>query len=296
MPKPSNIELLEQKIRERMKVRREAEKRQGKLLKDGDLWHETVRAKLDGRFEATQFGNFSKCGKERIFKTCRSCRSVEAFEYQCSIKWCPRCNWKITERRRELISRWASTIGQPKHIVLTQKNFPDLTASKIKALLVALRKLRRTQVWKQVKGGCTSIEVTNEGQGWHLHTHTLCDARWVDVHELSQVWGELVGQSFGVVCVKDVRGEEFKREVQKYVVKGNQLASWPAEQILEFVTAIKGKRFFFPFGSLYKLQKQIKLAIENDKPDAKPCDCGCIEFIYEDEVQATLNEIRRENR
>ena len=296
MPQMPNKGELAQIIRERMKARREVEKRQGKLIRDSEIWHESIRAKLDGLAESTQFANFAKCGQEKIFKTCRSCRSVESFEYQCSIKWCPRCNWKITERRRELITKWASNIKQPKHIVLTQKNFPVLTSSKIRDLLAALRKLRRNKIFKAVRGGCTSIEITNEGNGWHLHTHTLCDAQWVSAADLAVEWGKLTGQEFAIVKVKDVRGEEFVREVSKYVVKGNEMAGWSAAEILEFVTAIKGKRFFFPFGSLYKLGKQIKAEIAAAKPDKRPCECGCTDFIFEDERQAVMNEIRREKR
>jgi hypothetical protein len=296
MPPPLSKQEVHRVIRERMQVRRLAERRQGKLLKDGDMWHESIRAKLDGLAETTQFANFAKCGQEKIFKTCRSCRSVESFDYQCSIKWCPRCNWKITERRRSLIERWAVSVTQPKHIVLTQKNFPVLTSQKIRGLLTSLRKLRRNKIFKNVRGGCTSIEVTNEGAGWHLHTHTLCDARWVSAAELSVEWGKLTGQEFAIVKVKDVRGDEFVREVSKYVVKGNEMAGWPREQILEFVTAIKGKRFFFPFGTLYKLGKQIKAEIAAEKPPTRPCECGCTDFLFEDERQALVNEIRRETR
>jgi len=273
-------------------AKREREKRQGKLIKDSSIWHETIRAKLDGRFQTTQFSNFARCGNESIYRTCKSCRAVESFAYQCSIKWCPKCNWRITARRREILERWARRIEQPKHIVLTQKNFPILTRKALREHQKNLARIRRNEVFAAVKGGCLSIEITNEGNGWHLHSHWLVDARWVDSGKLAVEWGKLCGQSFGVVKVKDLRDEGYLREVSKYVVKGSEMATWPAEQIMEFVSAVKGRRFFFAFGTLFKQGAAIRAEIKAEKEPVRPCECGCTDFIFESEVDALLSEIR----
>ena len=109
-------------IRVRAIAKRERERNQPELLKSANLHAETIRQKLSGLLDTNQFFNFAKCGQEQIFKTCKDCGDVEQFDYACSLKWCPRCQWKITERRRQLLAKWTETIAQPKHLVLTQKN------------------------------------------------------------------------------------------------------------------------------------------------------------------------------
>jgi hypothetical protein len=280
-------------IRSRAILKNERERNQLSLLKENDLHHETIKGKLSGLWESSQFANFAKCGVERIFKTCKSCRTVEQFEYACSLKWCPRCQWKITERRRQLLSHWVKRISQPKHLVLTQKNFETLTPTALRQHQKNLSKIRRLKCWKAVKGGCVSIEITNESHGWHLHSHWLIDCRWLAMPEISREWGRLCGQEFAIVKILDCRDTEYLQEVTKYVVEGSELAKWPAEQVAEFVSAIRGRRFFFAFGTLFKLGKEIRAELTAEKPERKPCECGCGDFLFETEEQATLNEIRK---
>ena len=139
------------------------------------------------------------------------------------------------------------------------------------------------------RGGCVSTEITNEGNGWHLHAHMLLDVNWLDMDEVSTTWGKLVGQNFAIVKVKDVRDRDYLREICKYVVEGSELAKWPAEHVNEFVQAIRGLRMFNSFGTLRLLAPQIRAEIEAAKPAAPNCDCGCGEFIYESEIAATVH-------
>jgi hypothetical protein len=149
---------------------------------------------------------------------------------------------------------------------------------------------------KQVKGGCISVEITNEGNGWHLHSHWLVDARWIDAGELAIAWGKQVGQEFGIVKVMDAREKSYAQEVAKYVVKGAEMAKWQPEHMLEFVLAVKGCRFFFTFGTLSKERARIKATLEAQKPPMAPCACGCEKWVFETEERALLNQLRREAR
>lgn len=278
-------------IKVRLRLRAVREKAQMQLLSDRALQKQTVEHKLMGLGAGRQFDNFLRCGNEEMFCTCRKCGKVEKFYYACNRKWCPSCVVKLSLARAKIIRAWSEHIAQPKHLVLTMRNFPVLTGSRVKAFGAALRKLRAHDSWSQVRGGCASIEVTNEGNGWHLHAHLLLDVRWLDMPSISVEWGKLVGQSFGIVKIKDVRGEEFLQEVTKYCVKGSELASWPAEHIFEFVLAIKGRRFFFPFGSLRKEMKNIKRELALAAGGGKACECGSTEFLYQTEADMVLDEI-----
>jgi hypothetical protein len=279
-------------IRMRAAARRSRERAQRPLLPEDNDYHETIRMKLDGLWDCAQFWNYSKCGHERIFRTCRECGDVQEFPYRCSLKFCPRCQWWITEKRRRVIAKWSSRITQPKHLVLTQRNFPILTRRKFSLHTKALSKMRRSKCFESVSGGCVSIEVTNETRGWHVHSHWLIDCRWLDMAEVSRTWGQLVGQEFSIVKIKDARAKDYLQEVSKYVCEGSELARWPAEQILEFVTAIRGRRFFFAFGSLFHEGKAIRAEIVKENAHSLQCECGCCDFIFEDETTSILREIR----
>jgi hypothetical protein len=192
-----------------------------------------------------------------------------------------------------MLALWNLQIHQPKHIVVTQKNFQLLTRKKVRDFGRALARLRRQALWKPVKGGCVSTEITNEGNGWHLHAHILADVRWLDGGELAIVWGRIIGQEFGIVKVKDARGKSYLGEVTKYVVKPSQLAGWEPEEINQFIRAIKGVRCFAAFGTLFHLQRKIKAQLHLNRPPPEPCECGCDQFVYESERASILHEVRQ---
>jgi Replication protein len=266
------------------------------LLCPEEIWQETLLIKLKGAIHWQVWENLAKCGKEEIFCTCKGCGNVERFFYKCCMKFCPLCNWRIQRERTKLLELWSLQIKQPKHIVVTMKNFPTLTRKRIREFGRAFAKLRRTKLWREVRGGCISTEITNEGRGWHLHAHVLADVRFLPAGELAIEWGRLTGQQFGIVKVMDAREKSYLGECCKYVVKPAQFVSWPWEQILEFVLAIRGVRFFRTFGSMFKIAARLRAEIELMKPPKKPCDCGCEEFVYEDEATAVLHDLRREAR
>jgi len=276
--------------------RRRSEREQLQLLNNVDGWHETIKSKLFGLYDCAQFRNFERCGHEKIFRTCTSCGDWKSFTYHCMVKWCPRCNWRITRTRHKLIERWSQRIAQPKHVVTTQRNTRTLNGRMIREHQVALAKLRRTNVFDQVAGGCVSVELTNESAGWHLHAHWLLDARWIDAQELSRTWGRLVGQTYAIVKVCDLRSrKEFAREVSKYVIKGSEMSKWDAEEIHQFVRAVKGRRFFFAFGSLFKEGSAVRAELLAEKVPTL-CECGCGKFVVRSEVDQALHDIRKQQR
>lgn len=266
------------------------------LIEPERIWQQSLLAKVGQFLDFEVLEHLRRCGQEELYRTCKDCRRVETFYYRCSLKFCPLCNYRIARARAKMLGVWALSIRQPKHLVLTQQNFPILTRSKIRKFQRNFAKLRRTKLFANVNGGCVSIEITNEGRGWHLHAHCLLDCRFLDVGKLAIVWGKLAGQEFGIVKIKDCRGRDYLGEITKYVVKPAQLVSWPAEQICEFVNAIRGVRFFSTFGSLFRMRASIREFMALSKPPPKPCECGCTDFMYETEEQVICNEIRARNR
>jgi hypothetical protein len=283
-------------IRDRRILKTRRERLQRPLLSDKAAWKATIEAKLIGIATGNQMNNFAKCGVEEIWQTCENCGTVEKFHYSCNRKWCPLCNYKLAAARGAKLRLWTRTINQPKHLVLTMRNFEVLTRKKIRQFQKALVALRRQEVFSLVKGGCATLEITNDKRGWHLHAHLLLDVRWLVMPEVSRCWGALVNQEFGIVKIKDCRGADYLHEVAKYVAKGSEIASWPAEQIWEFICAIKGCRFFFAFGSLFHMSKEIKRQILEEKGERKKCHCGCGRFIYDSEASAAIKDARSMSR
>ena len=271
-------------ITARLRARVETEKRQGQFLDPKDDFAETVRTKLHDLLDTPQFWNFSRCGHEHVYLSCKQCGKEHVYDYRCGIKWCPRCQVRISNKRRDLIELWAAKITQPKHLVLTQKNFEILTRRRFRELSLACARLRRSKCFANVSGGCVSTEVTKEDHGWHLHTHWLINARWLDMEKVSVRWGKLVGQKFAIVKIKDVRNREYLQEVCKYAVKGDELAKWSPDEILQFVSAVRGIRMFASFGSLRELAPKIRAELGAMNPLPRICSCGCEDFSFQDEA------------
>lgn len=266
------------------------------LLEPERIWQLSLLAKVKGLIDYRIYEHLAGCGQQQIFKTCTSCGDWSGFWSHCNLKFCPVCNWRIARRRAELLKLWTVQVKQPKHVVLTMKNYPVLTKREIRLFQSAFGKLRRSAFFRQVDGGCVSIEITNEGRGWHIHGHVLCNVRFLPVEELAIRWGKLVGQAFGVVYVKDCRGTQYLHEVTKYCVKPAQMLSWPDEQIAQFIYTVSRCRLFTTFGPLFKLRRQLSAQIANSKPDPEPCKCGCEDFRWSTEESEALADARKSSK
>jgi len=220
----------------------------------------------------------AKCHTEESFAQCTGCKKVRTFWNRCENFYCPTCQPVLARERAESIRWWVNQIDQPKHIVLTARNTADLTFGQVSRFKAALVKLRRRKIAKAWRGGLWSLEVTNEGRGWHLHAHLLVDAHWIDKGELSRQWGDLVGQDFAIVAIKDARGADYLKEVTKYAVKGSMLAAWQPNDIATFVNAFHGQRTFGVFGSLYGKRTQWRDWLKTLLGSKRKCECGCDTF------------------
>jgi hypothetical protein len=279
-------------LQKRIQEFRRRDRAQLRLIRESDGWHEQIRVKLKPLCRLKQFDNFCRCGQEQVYRRCVDCSERKTFTYHCDLKWCPRCNWRITKGRQNLITEWIKEIEQPKHLVTTQRNTTTFGHRMIRQHTKNLSRLRRSKVFEQVSGGCVSVEVTNEARGWHLHAHWLVNAHWVDAAELARTWGELVGQDYAIVKVLDLRDrKDFQREIAKYVCKGGEMSKWEPDELNEFVNGIRGHRFFFTFGDLFRLGPKIRARLNAEKCPTV-CECGCSKFRWESETDRALAEIR----
>lgn len=263
------------------------------------IWKESILARLKGIGKAHLAGKMSECHQIATFKRCTGCRKLSKFYNRCELFFCPVCAPRLSRERKTAIEWWTKQISQPKHLVLTVRNTSDLTREYVQFLKAQLGKFRRSKCFKAVKGGFYSMEVTNEGRGWHVHFHILLDAPWLCMPDVSETWGRLNGQDFAIVKIKDCRGAEYLKEVTKYAVKGSELAKWSGQDIATFIQSFDGVRFFGVFGTLYGKRTQWKAWIDS-LTEIKPlCSCGCDtwrllspeELLWEEETKSGLTGV-----
>lgn len=242
------------------------------------VFSESIVSKLDSCGRSDLADQIRHCHTEASYRRCSGCASVSKFYNRCDRLWCPFCQPRLARERKRAIEWWTQQAGQPKHVVLTARNTVTLTNQSVCLFKLAFKRLRRSVFAAGWRGGFFSLEVTNEGRGWHLHLHALIDARWIDAKELALRWGKLVGQEFAIVKVKDVRDGSYLQEVTKYAVKSSDLASWSGEDISCFVDAFKGVRTFGVFGSLFGVRAQFQEWIASLELKSETCECGCSHF------------------
>ena len=234
------------------------------------------------------------CHSRFTVSVCDSCGRVKKFPNRCDLFCCPQCQPRLAHERRESVEWWAVRVHQPKHVVLTMKNTHDLTRGHVQELKHCFGKLRRRAFARNWLGGFYSIELTNEGRGWHLHLHALIDARWIDGGQLAVQWASVTNGFGRIVRVKDSRQKEYLAELLKYVVKGSQLAKWPARDVVEFVNAFEGVRTFGVFGSLFGKRTEFADWLRELRGKKPICPCGCSQAHYYSEHEWLIKQITPE--
>jgi hypothetical protein len=257
---------------------------------DGEVLKETIVRKLHSAGRDDLAAPLARCHTERFVRLCNGCYATKVFWNRCDLKHCPICARRLATERRRSVEWWCSKIDQAKHVVLTARNAATITPEKVRAFKQAFARLRRTKFARNWVGGFYSIEVTNEGKGWHIHLHALIQAKWIDAGELARVWARCIGQDIAIVKVKDARNADYLRELCKYVCKGDQLAGWVPDEIAALIDALSSNRTFGAFGSLYKLRAEHRAFLDSLQAEAPACECGCTTFRFFDENEWEWHE------
>ncbi len=251
---------------------------QGNLWHGSDVFARSVAAKLReiGRLDLAE--PLEHCHTEKMNVQCKGCRTVKTVWNRCDLFYCPRCQPRLSRERKERVKWWVNEIRQPKHVVLTMRNAQRFTREYIQHFKDSWARLLRMKFAENWLGGFYSLEVTNEGRGWHLHLHTLVDAKYIDARGLSAAWNKANRGTGFIVKVKDARGQDYLAEVTKYAVKGSDLAEWSGEDIAEFIDGLTGFRTFGVFGSMRGRQEEWRNYLDKEKLARKTCSCGCSDF------------------
>lgn len=252
---------------------------------DGQVLKETLIKKLLSVDRPAFAEPLIRCHTQATVKLCTGCYKPSVFYNRCEVFYCPCCAARLANDRRKSVEWWVPHVTQPKHVVLTARNTATFSRAIVQRFKAAWAKLRRRKFARNWRGGFYSLEVTNEGKGWHLHLHALIDAHWIDSGQLAREWADCIGQDFSIVKVKDARAGDYLRELCKYIVDGNMLVKWSAEQIRDYIEALHGQRTFGVFGKLYKLRQEHRKFLDEVQADKNSCECGCTAFRFFTEAE-----------
>ena len=107
-------------------------------------------------------------------------------------------------------------------------------------------------------------------------------------------WASVTNGFGRIVRVKDSRQKDYLAELLKYVVKGSQLAKWPARDVVEFVNAFEGVRTFGVFGSLFGKRTEFADWLRELRGKKPICPCGCSQAHYYSEHEWLIKQITPE--
>lgn len=254
------------------------------IWKSQTIWKFSVAAKLREAGWLDDAAKLEDCHSRKIMALCNGCQGVQVFRNRCDQFFCPECQPSLSRKRLESVKWWTSQITQPKHVVLTVRNIPDLTKAHVNEFKKWFTRLRHRKFCRGWVGGFYSLEITNEDNGWHLHLHCLVDARWIDARRLATEWAAVNGGCGHIVKVKDCRRKDYLAEVTKYAVKGSEIARWDRAKIVTFIEAFRGTKTFGVFGSLYGKRTEWREWIKSLRDGRTGCACGCDKVSYFDEL------------
>lgn len=255
------------------------------LWKSLTLHKLSVAAKLRSIGETKRALDLEECHTTFTVGQCKGCHQTEKFPNRCDRFYCPECQPRLQNDRADSVRWWTNELKQPKHVVLTVTNTSDLTQGHVKEIKKWFGRLRRTKFASNWEGGFYRIETSKEGPTWHLHIHSLIEARFIDRDGLETSWRKITNGAGYIVRVYDVRDRDYLREVTKYVVKSSQLACWSPVEINTFINAFDGVRSFGVFGCLYGKRTEWKEWIDSIKEHGHKCKCGCSEWWYFSELE-----------
>jgi hypothetical protein len=209
--------------------------------------------------------DLEKCCANYSSLVCENGHSFNSIpDFRCHLPFCPDC-WELKSNRelhRNLPKFWQALKDDPSLIVafntLTLKSDKNRgLRSGCKELKADFRKLRKREIWANVKGGFGRIENDYSHKfGWHPHLHCLLLLKnYIPQKEISRNWHEVTGDSM-VVDIRQVYDiASGLVETIKYPFKPADLKKLGKPQIQEMLD-LKGERLGLSFGVLFGLETE----------------------------------------
>jgi len=183
------------------------------------------------------------------------------------------CSFRVAQERKEYLTYMTKDMQHPKLVTLTQRAWKAPPKEGIKRIRIAFNKLRRTKLFKSVRGGAYVIEVIPKSGYWHIHMHVLLDAPYIAYQRLFSEWRQILGEKAPQVDVRSASDKRAREYLAKDASKNIVFYVQP-EKVVEWYEATKGLRLFATFGTWYnvKIEAQLEFrAWEKVKPVCPFC-------------------------
>lgn len=214
------------------------------------------------------------CHTKQTTKVCKSCDATSRFWNRCERRFCPICARRLARERQQQFEFWFQRIERPKFLTLTIKNTEVLGAG-IHLVKTAWKSLRRSKLFSGVKSGLWSIEVTNQGNGWHVHLHAVIDVDYIEQEAIERAWSKRIGQARSIVDIRLLRGKDAAKEALKYSVKPSQMVNWTDSLLMEYLLETESLRLFGVWGELHSQRSVYTEFVADLRAESSKCECGC---------------------
>lgn len=174
-------------------------------------------------------------------------------------------------------------------LTLTVRNLKRIDAGELELLKKAWVSLRRSKLFEKVSGGFWSMEITNQGKGWHAHIHAVLDSQYLDQSQIERAWSKRIGQEMSIVDIRELRGPDPLKEVVKYTSKPTQMIHWSDDDLRQFLDVAPSLRMFGVFGTCYKQRSEFREFNDELKSESGFCECGCNSWKILDAVRPSLH-------
>jgi len=216
-----------------------------------------------------------QCHEEAYRATCNSCSTTRVFWNRCERRFCPICAQRLARERKQQLVFWLARLKHAKFLTLTLKNVASIDADYMAMVKDRFKKLRRSKLFNRVSSGFWSMEVTNQGNGFHVHLHVLFEGPFLEQRDIEAKWSKLIGQDKSIVHIKAAKGNDVLDELVKYTAKPTEMVNWPERDLIAYLNVITDLKMFGVFGKLHGLRSEWKELIEVIRAESSMCDCGC---------------------
>jgi len=220
------------------------------------------------------------CQETEVLACCASCGNRWYVIQRCRQRVCPLCSYNEAKKRSQYLMAMTQHMKHPKMLTLTMPRSQDTPRNQIRFLRQCWNQLRRTALFKKVRGGAYQIELKPKPDGFHIHIHILMDAPYMPYQKVFSEWRRITGIEAPQVDIRAADNDSAKAYVCKYTAKSADYTHDKTD-IVRWYEATKGQRLFATFGEWYNATLEELLPEGTEPPCAPPCPkCGAVGQMF----------------
>ncbi|MCK4302745.1 MAG: protein rep [Candidatus Eisenbacteria sp.] len=221
-----------------------------------------------------QATNLRKCSETELLVFCSDCTHTWYVPFHCRSRVCPVCSAKTSRLRASFLEALSAEMAYPKFLTLTMQRWTADPRDGIDFLRGAFTRLRRSRLFRKVKGGAYQIELLRKPDGWHIHIHVLMDAPYIPYQKIFSAWRRLVGGYPPQVHIEVAATQAQRSYICKYTTKSVAYEG-NLDDVVAWYLATQARRLFGTFGDWYNVKLEDFLNPDDGPPPKPACPrCG----------------------